>query len=657
MDIFYWEELYIESFSTYGKRLKPVDFQKRIKKLHSLQSRIRSAQKPQQITECYSILLKMYADLKIVSKSSARDFKRELGKAVRLLAQKDWEFLMQKTGDEALVEEYMEYLQWGDNLQIITKGTSIWEKYDKFQSKNLAKQIQQLVQTDPTAEFPKTREMKRHFHLHVGPTNSGKTYQAIQSLKKAQAGAYLSPLRLLALEVFDTLNDAGIPTSLKTGEEHIDVENSLVVSQTVETLDIDGKYDIVVIDECQMIADPERGHAWSTAIHGVMAEEIYLLASDNVTPLLKAIIEACGDTFDVTTHERKTALVVEKDFFSLAEEADLKKEVREGDCFILFSKRKVLDMAARLEMAGIRASVIYGKLPPETRKAEVARFVAGETKVVVSTDAIGMGVNLPIQRIIFAESSKFDGNDVRNLEASEILQIAGRAGRFGKYDTGYVTGTNPKFQRILRNTIGEKLPLVDRAVLGFPKVLTGMDAELNEILDAWYNMPAKSPYVKMNVERMQILYSVLKKESDRFVRVYGSEDKAVIYDMISCPIDERDDEVVALWVHYCLTYAADTELEKPKKPYGVNELESLETYYKLLELYHMFSIHMGKYMDEEWLSQEKSITETAIEQYLISRKMSFVRKCKICHKTLPMNARFGVCDQCFGGYRRPAYRR
>ena len=642
------EELYADTFERLCNRKNPANMKKLDKKINSTGNVVKNAYYGYQYSDLYPRILAMKASISLQPPAQRRKSEEEMDRLINIVAQKDWEILALTRSDDA-IESYLDFLQDPQNRHIITKAIPVEDKFKKFYDRKIKAQIMGLVQTDPTAEYVETRAMVRSFHLHVGPTNSGKTYEAITKLKDAQKGVYLSPLRLLALEVYDTLNDAGTPTSMKTGEEHITVEDSRVMSQTVETLNLDEDYDIAVIDECQMIADPERGAAWSRAILGVKAKEVYLLSSDNVTELLTEIIETCGDTYDITRHERKTGLVVEDAPFVLSDSNRVtRNQIRPGDCYILFSKKRVLDLAARFEMMGVKASVIYGKLPPETRKSEVRRFATGETKIVISTDAIGMGINLPIQRIIFAESWKFDGQQRRDLKADEILQIAGRAGRFGKYDIGYVTTTDPEFLPVLKNTIGKPLPQIKSAILGFPRMLVNLDATLSEILTVWFGIRPQKPYEKMKIDRMLTLYHTLKDQSLDFDLIYGDTDnkKDVIYDMISCPIDDGNPRVLAQWVHYCLTYAADVSLEKPSYPRGNNDLERLETYYKLLELYHLFSVHMGKIMDEDWLMEEKKSTELAIEDYLSGNKNKFIKRCKDCGRQLPVGHGFERCDSC-----------
>ena len=327
------EELYADTFERLCNRKNPSNIKKLDKKINSTGNVVRNAFYGYQYADLYPRILAMKASISLQPPAQRKKSEEEMDRLIATVAGKDWEILALTRSDDA-IESYLDYVSDPKNRYIITKGTPIEEKFRKFYDRKIKMQIMGLVQTDPTAEYVETRAMVRNFHLHVGPTNSGKTYEAIQHLKEAQCGVYLSPLRLLALEVFDTLNDAGTPTSMRTGEEHITVENSRVLSQTVETLDIEGEYDIAVIDECQMIADPERGAAWSRAILGIKAKEIYLLSSDNVTELLTEIIGTCGDVYDITRHERKTGLVVEDTPFVLSDSNRItRNQIREGDCY------------------------------------------------------------------------------------------------------------------------------------------------------------------------------------------------------------------------------------------------------------------------------------------------------------------------------------
>jgi len=206
--------------------------------------------------------------------------------------------------------------------------------------------------------FPFAREMQRHFVLHIGPTNSGKSYAALEALKEADTGIYLAPLRLLAYEKYEELNEAGVWCSLKTGEEEIQVPGALIRSSTIEVLDFSKTYDVAVIDEAQMVADPQRGNAWTMALLGVQANIIHVCLAPEAEKVLIQIIRACDDTYEIVRHERLVPLTIReygKPVFP--------KNAQEGDAFIVFSRRDVHAAASELQRDGHKCSVNYGNLP------------------------------------------------------------------------------------------------------------------------------------------------------------------------------------------------------------------------------------------------------------------------------------------------------
>lgn len=275
--------------------------------------------------------------------------------------------------------------------------------------------------------FEEARAIKRRFIAYVGPTNSGKTYQAMNELAKAKSGCYLAPLRLLALEGRDKLQDLGIDAGLLTGEELVPGTSDHVAS-TIEMANLNHPVDVAIIDEFQMIYDENRGWAWSNAICGIPAKTVYLCGSREALPAIRELINRLGETLEVIECERKTPLEVEQVPVT---------DIREGDAIVVFSKQSIFKWREHLKQFH-SVSTLYGALTPEVRKSEAYRFAKGETQIVVATDAIGMGLNLPIKRVIFAELDKYDGTSFRKLTLPEILQIGGRAGRFGIHEVGSV---------------------------------------------------------------------------------------------------------------------------------------------------------------------------------------------------------------------------
>jgi len=288
--------------------------------------------------------------------------------------------------------------------------------------------------------FAKARALRRHHHFYLGPTNSGKTHHAIQALIAAKSGVYLAPLRLLAMEIRDRLMAAGVPCNLVTGEERVLIAGAQHTASTIEMMNPNKQIDVAVIDEIQMLQDPDRGNAWTAALIGAPARQVFVCGANSVTAPCLRVLDALNETYEITRLERMTPLILEETSIcgSRYSKQKLKHQLKKGDAVIAFSRKDVLTFSARFRQWGFNVASIYGALSPEVRRTESERFNNGAADILVATDAIGMGLNLPIQRVIFCNIYKFDGVASRPLNATEVRQIAGRAGRHGIYPTGYV---------------------------------------------------------------------------------------------------------------------------------------------------------------------------------------------------------------------------
>ncbi|HOX68995.1 MAG TPA: helicase-related protein [Burkholderiaceae bacterium] len=307
--------------------------------------------------------------------------------------------------------------------------------------------------------FEKARRLQRSVTLYVGPPNSGKTHAAFERLAQAHDGAYLAPLRLLALEGRDRLVGRGVPCSLLTGEENVPADGARVVSSTIEMVGTNKPIDVAVIDEAQMIFDVSRGWAWTQAIVAVPANEVIIICSAYAVPAIENLLGLCGERCTVRHFERKQHV-------ELLPHPIATSALQLGDAVVAFSRRDVLSLRDRIAADGHPVSVIYGALPPEVRRREAERFASGESHILVATDAIGMGLNLPIRRVLFSTMTKFDGVADRPLNESEVHQIAGRAGRFGIHEEGFVgvlKDAEPQAARMLK----ELLPKTPRAPRDF----------------------------------------------------------------------------------------------------------------------------------------------------------------------------------------------
>lgn len=250
----------------------------------------------------------------------------------------------------------------------------------------------------PYEWFPASREMQRDFHVHIGPTNSGKTYHALKRLEQADSGVYAGPLRLLAHEVYSRLNTQGKPCDLITGDERIMIgeEEANMCSCTVEMVPTNRALDVAVIDEIQMIGHEERGWAWTQALVGLRAREVHLCGEERALPLIMELVAAMGDKLHVHRYERLTPL----ETMSTSLEGNLRK-LRKGDCLVCFSRRDIHKLKARIESITKRkVAVVYGSLPPEIRAQQARLFNDPESEydILVASDAIGMGLNLYVNR-------------------------------------------------------------------------------------------------------------------------------------------------------------------------------------------------------------------------------------------------------------------
>jgi len=312
------------------------------------------------------------------------------------------------------------------------------------------------------AEYPETFpafQRKRKLIAVLGPTNSGKTYDAFKRLAAARSGAYLGPLRLLALEAYTRLNEEfGVVASLVTGEERRIVEGAKVTASTIEMLDPSRDLEVAVIDEIQMLTDPDRGWAWTQAVVGANADEVWVLGALSAEPAIRALASRLGLPLEVHKKERKHPLVVADQALAAHPQAAL-RQAEPGDAFIVFSRRDALNLRDDLLAAQHTVACIYGALSPEVREREAQRFASGEADILVATDAIGLGLNLgPLRRVVFTSVQKYDGTQRAELSVPMTQQIGGRAGRYGHHteDAGVVVGLTPAEHAVIVRSMRAK---------------------------------------------------------------------------------------------------------------------------------------------------------------------------------------------------------
>lgn len=283
---------------------------------------------------------------------------------------------------------------------------------------------------NPLLRLPARRSELNSVVAHLGPTNSGKTHAALTPLIERSEGIYATPLRMLAWEGYERLcAELGADkVGLVTGEERINPA-APVIATTAEMAPARGpQRPLLVLDEVHWAADPTRGWAWTRLLLAGEFQQLRLIGALDALPLLRSAF----DTIKVIEHERLGELrwIGSRDVAGL----------EPSTAVVAFSRRQVLSLAKALSArygAG-RVAVLYGSMPAQTRREQLRRVRAGEADLVVCTDVIGHGLNLPIATVLFAETAKFDGRRLRQLHSWEAAQIAGRAGRFGLHESGDV---------------------------------------------------------------------------------------------------------------------------------------------------------------------------------------------------------------------------
>ena len=469
--------------------------------------------------------------------------------------------------------------------------------------KLIGEAFEEAFPENPKDEYMATRRMKRKVYVHLGDTNTGKTYNAVERLKTAKKGVYLSPLRILALENYEKLNNEGIVCDLMTGEEEIIKENSTHISCTIEKVNLKQNYDIAVIDEIQMINDSQRGIAWTRALLGLRCSEIHICGAMNAKELLINILEDCEDDYEIKEYYRNIPLEVETKNFSY-------NDVQEGDAIVVFSKKRVLEIAQEYSNKNIKTSIIYGDLPPEVRKMQYEQFINKENKVLVTTDAIGMGVNLPIRRVVFMSIRKFDGEEMRELTSQEVKQVAGRAGRKGIYDVGYVTGVSDT-HNFLRRNLEVKDETIKQAVLGPSEaILTIKSLPLNEKLVLWKTRESKIDYYrKMDISEYLLILEKIKRYKLK------EEDQ---WDLLKVPFDVANEELMEKFLEY-VDEVFIAKLEEISKPVCfTGNLQDLEVYYQKINMYSSFSKIFNLKFDVEWVYNERLKVSEDINEILVS---------------------------------------
>nr|XP_020663644.1 ATP-dependent RNA helicase SUPV3L1, mitochondrial [Pogona vitticeps] len=451
----------------------------------------------------------------------------------------------------------------------------------------------------PPNWYPEARAIHRKIVFHAGPTNSGKTYHAIQRYLTAESGIYCGPLKLLAHEIFEKSNAANVPCDLLTGEERICVDPegkpAAHAACTIEMCSVTTPYEVAVIDEIQMIKDSTRGWAWTRALLGLCAKEIHVCGEGAAINLVTELMYTTGEEVEVRNYNRLTPIKV------LGKALQSLDNLRPGDCIVCFSKNDIYSISRQIEIRGLECAVIYGSLPPGTKHAQAKKFndPNDSCKIMVATDAIGMGLNLSIKRIIFNSLVKPSVNEkgekeIDTITTSQALQISGRAGRYGTmFEEGEVTTMHQDDLPLLKELL--KAP-VD------PIVTAGLHPTAEQIEMFAYHLPhaTLSNLIDIFVSLSQVdgLYFVCKIEDFKFIADMIQHiplNLRVRYVFCTAPLNRKQPYVCTMLLKFARQFSKNEPMTLDwllrhinwplVPPKNIKDLIHLEAVHDVLDLY------------------------------------------------------------------------
>ena len=449
----------------------------------------------------------------------------------------------------------------------------------------------------------------------------------MEALKASQTGVYLAPLRLLAWEIYEKFTELGVPTRLLTGEEVHGDMTAPFVSCTIEMCDFNKEYETGVIDEIQCIGnDDERGWAWTRAFLGANCKELHVCGDPSAMNLIEKLANMCGDTFEAREYTRLCPLILDKPLNSL-------KDVKSGDCIVAFNRNDLYNIKNEIErLTKYRCAIIYGRLPPGNRRTQAKLFNNKDTgyDILVASNAIGMGLNLNIKRVILYDTKKFNGhkNYKCTLSRSEMLQICGRAGRYLLYNKGYVSALNINDYNLIKSydicslnkndTVYQvkKLNQIDKCILMPEEMHIQQIAQhypwlkYSDILSIFQNASKcdydntlfKIPQLKQSKQLGQVIDHLILSINDKFIfstvpltiKFYSFNNLAFVY---SWALDISQDKIITLDIDEQLFDKIYNNYMNNNSLFTPNDGAIIEMLYEILTCYNYLSFKFSTFSD------------------------------------------------------------
>ena len=493
---------------------------------------------------------------------------------------------------------------------------------------------------------------------HLGPTNSGKTHAALEELAAHGAGVYAGPLRMLAQEAHRRLGDrvGAENVGLITGEERVN-ERAPILCCTVEMAPQSGE--LLVLDEVQWADDEERGSAWTRLLLAGEYREILLLGALDALPLVQRAFPAA----ELKVFERKLPLewVGERTLRSLGT----------GTVVVAFSRKAVLALAGEANrLHPGRVAVLYGAMPLASRREEIDRFLNRAADVCVATDVLGHGVNLPCETLLFAETTKFDGEARRDLHPWELAQIAGRAGRFGLVERGHVgvlagLGWGVADPELVQDALEPHVPLpggfhgyrvVDEARIRPRLSDLGVHdpAHLGAALSAWHRVALREWAFEswLAVESLQPLHVRLEAVQRRLAERGRRLSLADTWTLVNAPVDEDGLEVLTT---LALALAGD-RVARPHLTFLLDtarlrgaSLEDAEQAGREASILRWFALQFpgaGGVTIERAAALEEAAAARVVARLRVEVESPTLGRCRACGRSCA--PWFPLCDRCAG---------
>lgn len=504
-----------------------------------------------------------------------------------------------------------------------------------------------LTQSKLKDFYPSRNKMK--ITLYCGETNSGKTYQSFKHMASADSGLYMAPLRLLAMEGKEHIENLGHECNLITGDYQELYDSARFTASTVEMIDSSQEYDVAILDEVQLIFNEDRGWAWTQALLSVKTKHLVLTGTVEIKKHIEVIARYLNADLEVIELKRKTILErVQDEIFDF-------DDIPDHSAIIAFTKRDVIKLKDEYEKTtGKKASVIFGALTPKLRKLESDKFRSGETKIVIATDAISMGLNLPIKGVYFSSLEKFDGRSTGFIEKDLAIQIIGRAGRYLMFDKGLYGVFN--CEPMTLDAILDKPSIERRSVFPYKvpfKMLDSLSNALNttnihRLLNIFVS------YIELNDELFDKMDAKEQLSKALLIEQIDTDGKLTLkdkYKLINAPISlTESNEFIFTESLERLVNNIDFDLiELPDGKVKINNIRSLDTIEVNLSaidfylwLSFAFSENFGAHSDR--MINVKDILNKKLTKFLSNKKTGLFNCLNECGAKISLMNKY--CDKC-----------